>query len=122
MADSDPAATFGHAAETLNGFGLAYLQVFEPLDQALSMPPITPLLRARFRGLVIANGSYTKETADGAVASGAADLVAFGRPFIANPDLPERLATGAPLAEPDRSTFYGGDARGYTDYPRRAGA
>jgi N-ethylmaleimide reductase len=122
MADSDPAATFGHAAEALNRFGLGYLQVFEPLDQTVSAPPITPSLRSRFRGVLIANGSYNKEAADGAVASGAADLVAFGRAFIANPDLPERLASGAPLAEPDRGTFYGGDARGYTDYPRHGGA
>ena len=122
MADSDPVATFGHAAAALNSFGLGYLHVFDPLDPAIPAQPITPLLRARFRGPLIANGGYRKETADGAVASGAADLVAFGRPFIANPDLPERFATGAPLTEPDPSTFYGGDARGYTDYPRRGGA
>ncbi len=122
MADSDPAATFGHAAAALNGFGLGYLHVFEPLEPAVPAPPITPLLRARFRGPLIANGGYKKESADGAVASGAADLVAFGRPFIANPDLPERFAAGAPLTQPDPSTFYGGDARGYTDYPRRDGA
>jgi N-ethylmaleimide reductase len=96
--------------------------VFEPRDHTVPEESITPLLRARFRGLLIANGSYTKETADGAVASGVADLVSFGRAFLANPDLPERFAVGAPLAEPDASTFYGGDARGYTDYPSRGGA
>jgi N-ethylmaleimide reductase len=122
MSDSNPAATFGHAAEILNRFGLGYLHVFEPRDHTVPGEAITPLVRARFRGLLITNGGYTGEAADGAVASGAADLVSFGRSFIANPDLPERLAAGAPLAEPDPSTFYGGDARGYTDYPSRSGA
>ncbi|MGO9771138.1 MAG: alkene reductase, partial [Roseiarcus sp.] len=64
----------------------------------------------------IANNGYTRELADAAIASGAADLVAFGRPFIANPDLVERFKKSAPLAEPDPATFYGGEAHGYTDY------
>jgi N-ethylmaleimide reductase len=123
MADSDPAATFGHAAESLNRFALAYLHVVEPPDQTgPATQSITPLLRARFRGVLIVNGGYGKDSADRAVGSGAADLVSFGRPFIANPDLPQQFAAGAPLAKPDPSTFYGGDARGYTDYPRFADA
>jgi len=63
------------------------------------------------------NNGYTKELADEAIASGYADLVCFGRPFIANPDLVERLRTGAPLNELDQKTLYGGGAEGYTDYP-----
>jgi N-ethylmaleimide reductase len=118
MSDSDPVATFSHAAGELGRVGLAYLHVFEPVDpQAPRDPPVTALLRARFPGPLIANGSYTRAGAEAAIARGAADLVSFGRPFIANPDLPARFAAGAALAEPDRTTFYGGDARGYTDYP-----
>jgi N-ethylmaleimide reductase len=65
----------------------------------------------------MANNGYDRELAIEAVESGAADLIAFGRPFLANPDLVERLEKNAPLNEPDQSTFYGGDAHGYTDYP-----
>ncbi len=78
---------------------------------------LTPRLRARFGAACIVNGGYTRDTAEAAIAGGTADLVSFGRPMIANPDLVERFATGAALAEPDRRTFYGGDAHGYTDYP-----
>ena len=115
LSDSAPEATFGHAAESLGAFGLAYLHVFEPLAPG---PRLTPLLRRRFGGTLIANGGYDGATAGEAIARGEADLVSFGRAFIANPDLVERLSEGAPLAVPDPATFYGGDARGYTDYPR----
>jgi N-ethylmaleimide reductase len=74
-------------------------------------------LRKGFRGTYIANNGYTPETARTAVEGGAADLVAFGKPFLANPDLVERLRLNAPLNEPDKATFYGGGAKGYTDYP-----
>jgi N-ethylmaleimide reductase len=117
MRDSDPAGTFGHIAARLNGFGLAYLHVFEPLGPEPPEARMTPRLRAAFRGALIANGGYRGETAEAAIASGAADLISFGRLFIANPDLPERFAVGAPLDEPDPATFYGGGERGYTDYP-----
>jgi N-ethylmaleimide reductase len=73
-------------------------------------------LRKAFGGAYIANNGYTRELAVEAVESGRADMIAFGRPFIANPDLVERLQNGAPLAEGDRATFYGGGAKGYTDY------
>jgi N-ethylmaleimide reductase len=117
MRDSDPAGTFAHVAGRLNELDLAYLHVFEPLGPGPPDARMTPRLRAAFRGPLIANGGYRGETADAAIASGAADLVSFGRAFIANPDLPERLAADAPLDEPDPATFYGGGARGYTDYP-----
>ena len=114
MSDSDPTATFGHAAERLGALGLAYLHVFEPLAPG---PRLSPVLRTKFGGAFIANGGYDGTTARAAVANGDADLVSFGRAFIANPDLVSRLASDGPLAAPDPSTFYGGDARGYTDYP-----
>ena len=73
--------------------------------------------RERFSGAIILAGGLDKERAEPLVASGLIDLAAIGQPFIANPDLPRRLALGAPLNAPDRSTFYGGAERGYTDYP-----
>ncbi|HVG46496.1 MAG TPA: alkene reductase [Longimicrobium sp.] len=119
MSDSDPVATFAHAAGALDPFGLAYLHVLEPVAGPMAVPGerVTPALRAAFRGPLIANGGYTAETGNAAIAGGEADLVAYGAAFLANPDLPNRFRQGAPLNPPDRATFYGGDARGYTDYP-----
>src|SRR5436305_2563892 len=73
--------------------------------------------RARYDGVLIAAGGYDKNSAERALRSGDADLIAFGRAFIANPDLPTRFARGLPLAEPDRATFYTEGPRGYIDYP-----
>ncbi|HEX6042779.1 alkene reductase [Longimicrobium sp.] len=117
MRDSDPVSTFSTAAHVLNRFGLAYLHVVEPVTEQASGGRITPVLKAVFRGPVMANGGYDAETGNAAIASGRAELVSFGTAFLANPDLPERLRTGAPLNAPDRATFYGGGAHGYTDYP-----
>lgn len=117
MRDSDPVSTFSVAAHALNRFGLAYLHVVEPVGAPASGDRVTPVLKAVFRGPLIANGGYGAETGNGAIAGRKADLVSFGAAFLANPDLPERLRAGAPLNEPDVATFYGGDARGYTDYP-----
>ncbi|MDX6751885.1 alkene reductase [Geminicoccaceae bacterium 1502E] len=125
MSESDPASLFGHVSAELGRRGLAYLHLVEPrADQNSDVnaldadaPDASSLLRDRFGGTVIAAGGFTRETASRAVADGVADAVAFGRLFIANPDLPERLRVGASLNRYDRSTFYGGDARGYTDYP-----
>ena len=120
MSDSDPGVTFGYAARELDRFGLAYLHVVEPLERYPGMvDPVAHRLRASFGGPFILNGAYTREAGDAAIAGGEADLVSFGALFLANPDLPERFAEGAPLNTPDRSTFYGGDARGYIDYPTR---
>lgn len=116
MSDSDPATTFGYAAGALNRFGLAYLHVIEP---AGTPDGVAGLLRERFQGPFMLNGGYGLETGNAAIASGAADLVSFGVLFLSNPDLPERFSEGAPLNEPDRKTFYGGDATGYVDYPTR---
>ncbi|MCP3143511.1 alkene reductase [Pyxidicoccus xibeiensis] len=123
MSDSDPAATFGYAAGALDKLGLAYLHVMEPAP-GLDMPPgttrVLPLLRERFRGPLMVNGGFTPESANAIITAGMADLVSFGAPFLANPDLPERFQKGASLNPADPSTFYGGDARGYTDYPALA--
>jgi N-ethylmaleimide reductase len=115
MSDSDPEAHFKYVAKALNPFGLAYLHVVE--DFAGTEPFNFATLREAFRGPYMANGGYTLERANEAIDSGRADLVSFGRLFIANPDLPHRFAVGAPLSEPNESTFYGGGERGYTDYP-----
>jgi len=113
MRDSNPAATFGYAAEQLGRMGLAYLHVIEgDFDNAA--------LRRVFNGPYIANRGYDLERARAAIASGAADMVSFGKLFIANPDLPARFMSGAPLNEPDEATFYSGGEKGYTDYPALA--
>lgn len=118
MSDSDPQTTFNHVAASLSGSGLAYLHVVEvSMTGEGSSALDTSQLRDRFDGLYIANGSYERERAMDAIASDAADMVAFGIPFIANPDLPERFRRNVPLNEADQSTFYGGDEHGYTDYP-----
>lgn len=112
MHDSSPERTFGYFVEKLGHLGLAYLHVVEA-----SLQFDYTSLRRLFKGLYMANGGYTVVRAEAAIASGRADLVSFGRPFLANPDLPRRFVLGAPLNPPEDSTFYGGDARGYTDYP-----
>ncbi|MFO1055457.1 MAG: alkene reductase [Dongiaceae bacterium] len=119
MHDTDPAATFGHAAAALSGFGLAYLHIVEPVG---TPDPLAPALKAAFNGPLMVNGGYDRAAADAAIAAGQADLVSFGATFLANPDLPARLRAGLPLNPPDRETFYGGTAKGYTDYPAHATA
>jgi N-ethylmaleimide reductase len=118
-ADSDPQALFGHVVEKLDGLGLGYIHMIEGATQGdrNAVPVDYAGLRRSFRGAYIANNGYDRTMAAETVASGRADLVAFGRLFIANPDLVERFRLGAPLNEPDRATFYGGDSTGYTDYP-----
>ena len=124
VSDSDPHRTFGYVAQRLNDYGLAYLHVIEPRIRgneenadASEHDVSAKDLRRVFRGTIIAAGGFTRDNAEQILVDGNADLVAFGRMFISNPDLPERLRLGAPLTHYDRTTFYGGDARGYTDYP-----
>jgi N-ethylmaleimide reductase len=117
MSDSDPASTFGHVAESLGRYGLAYLHVVEGGHESADGPFDWAELKRRFGGPYMANGSYDRVRAEAVLAEGRADLVSFATPYIANPDLAERLRLGVPLTQPDRATFYGGDARGYTDYP-----
>jgi len=123
VSDTDPHATFGYVAKRLNDYDLAYLHVIEPRIRGneesadVKASDVSSRdIRRFFRGTIVAAGGFTRESAEQIIRDGHADLVAFGRMFISNPDLPERLRTGAPLARYDRSTFYGGDARGYTDY------
>ncbi len=123
MSDSDPAATFGHAATELDRFGLAYLHLVEqfggdPLTDG--QRAVLARVRERWHGAYVANGAYDGEGAADAVARGWATAVAFGVPFIANPDLPLRLLRKVPLAQPDKETFYTGGQRGYVDYPPAA--
>jgi len=118
MHDSDPQSLFNAVATMLSDIGMAYLHVVEislfgEPDDAVDMTQI----RQHFSGLYIANGGYDKARGHAAIATGAADLVAYGVPYLANPDLPRRFKQDAPLNAPDQATFYGGDAHGYTDYP-----
>lgn len=120
MVDSNPKATFNYVLEALNPMGLAYVHLMEPNAMDLKnrdvLNPVTPLFRPIYKGMLITNGNYTQETANAALAHGNADLVSFGKLFIANPDLPQRFKLKAPLNEPDPRTFYGSGEEGYTDY------
>jgi N-ethylmaleimide reductase len=119
MRDSDPQALFNHAVAALAPFNLAYLHVVEGATGGARdlLGFDYGALRRAFGGPYLANNGYDKPLAEAALREGRADAIAFGRPFIANPDLVERLRTSAPLAAADHKTFYGGDEHGYTDYP-----
>lgn len=117
--DSDPQALFEHVAEVLNPFGLAYLHVVESAIGTDAAPANFDFgaLRRRFKGNYMANGGYDKVRANAVLAAGRADCIAFGVPYIANPDLVERFARDASLNPADQNTFYGGGEQGYLDYP-----
>jgi N-ethylmaleimide reductase len=123
MSDSNPDALFGYAAERLDRLGLAYLHLIEPRVKGIEtikegLPAVAATqLRHIFKGPIMAAGGFEPETAEAIVEKGDADLVAFGRHFIANPDLPERIKLGLPLNPYDRATFYTKGHHGYTDYP-----
>ena len=124
VSDSNPQPLFDHIVDGLNAEKLVYIHVIEgatggPRDIA---PFDYASLRKRFSGTYIANNGYDLTLANKVLAANEADLIAFGKLFISNPDLVERLKTGAPLNAPDKATFYGGGAKGYTDYPTLAGA
>ncbi|MEI8299768.1 MAG: alkene reductase [Pseudomonadota bacterium] len=126
---SDPESLYDFAVTGLNAFPLAYLMLTEPRVGALSVAieadrsncqPLRNLrFRSLFQGCLIGAGGFTPLTATTAIADGHYDLIAFGRWFLANPDLPDRLREGAPLNVYDRATFYGGGLEGYVDYPDR---
>lgn len=117
--DDTPEATYLAAASVLNAIGIAYIHIAEAdWDDAPVMPAaFKEALRIIFHGTLIYSGKYTPERAEEALANGWADLIGFGRPFIANPDLPYRLQHNLPLNEPVREKFFGGGAEGYLDYP-----
>jgi N-ethylmaleimide reductase len=119
VSDSNPQPLFDYIVDQLNALKLVYIHVIEgatggPRDIA---PFDYASLRKRFSGAYVANNAYDFELATKMLSAGAADLIAFGKPFISNPDLVERLKRGAPLNPWDKATFYGGGAKGYTDYP-----
>ena len=120
--DSDPASIFLHAAAALKPFGLAYLHLIEgepdtPMSIKGGAPQLAAQIRDAFGGPLMLNGGLTRELAEAAMAEGRADMVSVGVPVLANPDLVERWKQNAPLNAPDKATFYGGGAEGYTDYP-----
>jgi N-ethylmaleimide reductase len=118
--DSDPTGTYAYVVERLNAFGLAYIHIIEGATQGPREVPggfDLQILRQSFKGLYIANNGYDLGLALEARRRNLADIISFGRLYIANPDLVERLRIGARLNVPDRATFFGGGAAGYTDYP-----
>jgi N-ethylmaleimide reductase len=127
--DSDPEAIFLPAAARLSELGIAFLELREPGPDGTfgrtDVPRLSPKIRSVFGGPLIVNSDYfTREGAQAVLDSGVADAVSFGRAFLANPDLPVRLRTGAPLNAGDSKTWYSAGAEGYVDYPaldRRAG-
>ena len=124
--DSDPQSLFTAAAAMLEGRGIAFLELREQRPDGTfgrtDVPMVSPYIRQVFTGPLVLNGDYSRTHALEEVASGRADAIAFGRAFIANPDLVERLRADAPIAESDMSTWYVPGAKGYTDYPRHNAA
>lgn len=112
MGDSNPAATFGYVAKVVSTSWPSCV-----LENPFEENRIGPQLKAAFGGVYIANQGLTHQEAQGLLDAGEADAVAFGRLFIANPDLPKRFALNSPLNEPNPATFYASGAAGYTDYP-----
>jgi N-ethylmaleimide reductase len=124
MSDVHPEETFTYAASALNAFPLAYLHVIKAPPPVVTLRTsgargldARALMRAAYDGVLISAGGYTRERAEAVLQAGKADLIAFGKLYIANPDLVERFAAEAPLNQPYPKTFYGGGEAGYTDYP-----
>jgi N-ethylmaleimide reductase len=123
--EADPMPLYTHVVQALNPLGLAYLHFIEPRSSGAgraevnhqNVPSAMVLFRPIWKGVLITAGGFTGETANAAIAEGHADAIAFGRIFISNPDLPRRLSEGLPLMPYNRATFYGGEEKGYTDYP-----
>jgi N-ethylmaleimide reductase len=125
MGDSDPVTHFSYVLQQLSKREIAYAHLVEPRWRSAdpsdtSYPQTSEIFRKAFDGVLISAGGYTAQSAEEGIAEGNADAVAFGRSFIANPDLVERFREDAPLNTPDRSSFYGGTEKGYTDYPSLA--
>lgn len=121
MRDSDPLGLFAYVISRLNDFDLAYLSILQQWFDVEDYPPelknLTPYFRKFYDGLLITNHGFDFAQANKIIADGHAEMVAFGKWYISNPDLVERFSAGSPITEPDPDTFYGGDERGYTDYP-----
>jgi N-ethylmaleimide reductase len=121
MSDANPMETFSCFTRELNKTGVGYLHMIEAIGGRFGIVPqearMGSDLRRIFDRTFMLNGGYDLQSGNEAIARGEADLIAFGVPFLANPDLPERLRQNAPLNEPDMATFYAGEAKGYIDYP-----
>jgi N-ethylmaleimide reductase len=120
MTDSDPESFFVYLLGQLNRFGLAYLHIVDALESDIRHDAkviYLEVLRKVYNGTLIVCGGYDQARAEEVIAEGMADAVAFGQLYIANPDLVERFKLNAPLNKPDPVTFYGGNEKGYTDYP-----
>lgn len=120
VGDSDPIGLYSYVLKRLSDLDIAYVSIIEArtdAGMAIDTPQGVDQLRPFWKKPLLVAGGFTGQTADEAIAEGRADAVAFGRHFIANPDLPHRLKTGAPLNDYNRPTFYGGGAAGYIDYP-----
>lgn len=119
--DSDPASLFAVAAQALDAIGIAFLELREPGPDgsfgATDVPRQSPLIRQHFSGPLVLNSDYDLARAQADLDSGLADAISFGRPFLANPDLIDRLKTGAPVNQPEMAVFYSQGAEGYTDFP-----
>ncbi len=119
--DSDPEALFTAAAAGLSGFGLGFLEIREPFEDSTFVktvvPVIAPAIKRAFRGPLVLNSDYDGRSGQAMLDSGVADAIAFGRPFISNPDLPARLQAGKTLAKDEMATWYSQGPQGYTDYP-----
>lgn len=128
ISEDNPRGLFLAVAGLLDGLGVAYLHTSEasPIEVPPGTDPVPQdfrrALRETFRGTIMVAGGYDGARARAILETGLADVVAFGRPYIANPDLTERLARDLPFAEPDKATFYGGSEHGYVDYPPVADA
>jgi N-ethylmaleimide reductase len=120
MKDSDPAGLTAWLARKLSGTGLAYLHVMRSDFLGQQQGDVITPARENFDGVLVANMGYSAEEADTAIKAGQVDAVAFGVPFLANPDLPERFRRRAPLNDPNPATFYSPGPAGYTDYPALA--
>ena len=105
----------------MNDYGLAYIHLIEPFTDVSgnqhAIQEVAKHFRRIYKGSIIINRAFTKETANQVIAAGDADLVSFGVPFLANPDLVTRFKADAPLNQPDQSSFYTPGEKGYTDYP-----
>jgi len=121
MSDTDPVGTFSSFAQELDRIGIGYIHLVEPVGGRLGVTPpgklMAPRIRAKFNGTLMLNGGYDAGSGNRVIESRLADLVSFGIPFLANPDLPDRFRKNAHLNREDPSTFYTGEEKGYTDYP-----
>lgn len=121
MGDSNPHAIYDYVIERLNGYNLAYLYLMNPMAPIDHAPQLEKdvigTYGSLYKGTLMVNGGFTRETGNAIIDDGKAQLVSFGALYLANPDLPQRFEVGAELNTPDQATFYGGDAKGYTDYP-----